>query len=118
MHWPDGAVCGACFTAAVRTYGTCAFCGEHRLLPGRSAAGAPLCRDCAGITTTLTCDRCGREAERLRAGHCARCVLTADLEHILRPTSPADLRIKRLITILGDGHLRAVNRASQRDSDG
>ncbi len=68
MHWPDGAVCGACFTAAVRTYGTCAFCGEHRLLPGRSAAGAPLCRDCAGITTTLTCDRCGREAERLRAG--------------------------------------------------
>ncbi|MBX4171782.1 recombinase XerD [Rhodococcus sp. DMU2021] len=100
VHWPDGAVCGACFTAAVRTYGTCVFCGEHRLLPGRSAAGALLCRDCAGITTTLTCDRCGREAERLRGGHCARCVLTADLEHILRPSSPADLRIKRLITIL------------------
>ncbi|MBC2592414.1 hypothetical protein [Rhodococcus aetherivorans] len=69
-------------------------------MPGRSPTGANLCRDCAGITTTLTCDRCGREAERLRGDHCARCVLTADLEHTLNPNSPPDLRIKRLITTL------------------
>ena len=100
VHWPDGAVCGACFTTAARTYGTCAFCGEDRLVPGRSSAGAHICRDCAGITTKLVCDQCGREAERIRGGHCARCVLTHDLERILNPSSPPDLRIKRLITTL------------------
>ncbi|QTJ66813.1 hypothetical protein HYG77_15240 [Rhodococcus sp. ZPP] len=100
VHWPDGAICGACFTTAARTYGPCAFCGDHRLVPERSSTGAHICRDCAGIATKLDCDQCGREAERLRGGHCARCVLTHDLERILNPSSPPDLRIKRLITTL------------------
>ncbi len=98
--WPEGPICGACFTAAARTYGSCAFCGDERLLPGRSPTGQDICRDCAGITTNLVCDNCGREAERLRGGHCARCVLTADLEQILKPHAPPDMRIKRLITEL------------------
>jgi hypothetical protein len=99
-QWPEGPICGPCFTAAARTYGCCAFCGAERLLPGRSATGGGICRDCAGITTNLDCDKCGREAERLRAGHCARCVLTGDLEQILKPHAPPDMRIKRLITEL------------------
>jgi hypothetical protein len=99
-HWPEGPICGACFTTAARTYGQCAFCGAQRLLPGRSPAGDDICRDCAGITTNLECDNCGREAERLRGGHCARCVLTGDLERILKPHAPPDMRIKRLIAEL------------------
>ena len=71
-----------------------------RLLPGRSATGHNICRDCAGITTNLVCVNCGREAERRRGGHCARCVLTADLTQILKPHAPPDMRIKRLITEL------------------
>jgi hypothetical protein len=99
-HWPEGPICGPCFTTAARTYGCCAFCGAQRLLPGRSPTGHDICRDCAGITTNLGCDNCGREAERLRGGHCARCVLTGDLERILKPHAPLDMRIKRLITEL------------------
>lgn len=98
--WPEGPICGPCFTTAARTYGLCAFCGAQRLLPGRSATGQNICRDCAAITTNLDCDNCGREAERRRGGHCARCVLTADLEQILKPHAPPDMRIKRLITEL------------------
>jgi len=99
-HWPEGPICAPCFTTAARTYGQCAFCGAERLLPGRSSTGRDICRDCAGITTNLDCDNCGREAERLRGGHCARCVLTGDLEQILKPHIPPDMRIKRLITEL------------------
>ena len=95
--WPEGPICGPCFTAAARTYGLCAFCGAQRLLPGRSATGQNICRDCAAITTNLDCDNCGREAERRRGGHCARCVLTGDLEQILKPHAPPDMRIKRLV---------------------
>jgi site-specific recombinase XerD len=99
-HWPEGPICGACFTAAARTYGLCAFCGADRLLPGRSLTGQAICRDCAGITTNLQCDNCGREAERIRAGQCARCVVRQDLEQVLKPHSPPDMRIKRLVNEL------------------
>jgi integrase len=99
-HWPEGPICGPCFTTAARTYGQCAFCGAERLLPGRSPTGQDICRDCAGITTNLECDNCGREAERLRGGHCARCVLTGDLKQLLKPHTPPDMRIKRLIAEL------------------
>lgn len=99
-RWPDGPVCGPCFTAAARNYGRCAFCGADRLLPGRSADGHDICRDCAGITTCLTCDNCGREAERLRGGNCARCLVSQQLEQLLKPHSPPDMRIKRLIVEL------------------
>jgi hypothetical protein len=78
----------------------CAFCGANRLLPGRTPTGRDICRDCAGITTNLDCDKCGREAERLRGGQCARCVVTHDLNELLHPHSPPDMRIKRLINEL------------------
>ncbi|MBG6185599.1 hypothetical protein IWX65_003580 [Arthrobacter sp. CAN_A214] len=100
MKWPDGAICGICFTTALRTRGPCPGCGEVRLLPGRTTDGADNCRDCAGITTTMTCDSCGTETERFRAGHCIRCVLKTDLDQLLHPHSPPDLRLKRLIGVL------------------
>ena len=97
VHWPDGAVCGACFSSAVNASGACAHCREFRLLPGRSPIGEEICRDCAGITTNLTCSKCGREAERRRGGHCAACIVTEDLTGILKPNEPPDLRLHRLI---------------------
>ncbi|WP_238963736.1 hypothetical protein KN248_008145 [Mycobacterium paraintracellulare] len=48
----------------------------------------------------MTCDNCGREAERLRGGNCARCLVTQQLELLLKPHSPPDMRIKRLIVEL------------------
>ena len=85
VRWPDGAICGICFTIAVRTHGTCPGCGTARLLPGLSPDGAPCCRDCAGITTAFDCRTCGHEGERYRGGACARCSLRADLTDLLHP---------------------------------
>jgi len=97
VRWPDGNICGPCFTAAANTYGTCAHCQSERLLVGRSAHAEAICRDCAGITTNFSCAQCGREAERLRAGHCAQCIVVEDLTAILKPNDPPDLRLHRLI---------------------
>jgi hypothetical protein len=83
VHWPDGAICGICFTTATHTRGDCASCGDSRLLPGKTADGANICRDCAGITTPMRCDSCNAEAERFRNGNCIRCVLRADLTAVL-----------------------------------
>ncbi|GAA0994802.1 hypothetical protein GCM10009563_12470 [Subtercola frigoramans] len=100
VRWPDGAICGPCFTLGVRTRGACSNCGEDRLLPGRDPDGHPLCRDCAGISTNMTCKECGAEAERYGAGNCIRCVLRHDLTVLLKPNDPPDLRLRRLIEIL------------------
>ncbi|MFI6925824.1 hypothetical protein ACIBIZ_38195 [Nonomuraea spiralis] len=55
--------------------GRCPGCGSDRLLPGRSADGNPICRDCAGITRSFFCDRYGFEG-RLHTGRlCERCTL-------------------------------------------
>ncbi len=97
VHWPEGAICGACFSAAVNTYGICAHCTEQRMIPGRSSSGEHICRECAGIRTNLTCDSCHREAERLRRGQCAQCIVSDDLTAILKPNDPPDLRLHRLI---------------------
>jgi hypothetical protein len=100
VRWPDGAICGICFNEAVHTYGTCPQCRSDRLLPGRNVKGENVCRDCVGIVRPLmTCDQCGTEAERFRSGRCIRCVIEGDLESILKPNDPADLRIKRLIAV-------------------
>lgn len=100
VRWPDGPICGICFYNAAHTNGQCPTCGIDRLLPGRNTAGADICRDCAGITTNMTCSTCGTEAQRFRHGNCIRCVLRADLQQILKPHTPPDLRLKRLVAIL------------------
>jgi len=98
VRWPDGAICGPCFTDATHTYGVCAECAVSRMLPGRSPTGEAICRDCAGITTKLECARCGHEAERYRGGLCARCALSDDLHATLQPRD--DRRLLRLIEAL------------------
>ncbi|MCW3768763.1 hypothetical protein EU811_21680 [Arthrobacter sp. TS-15] len=68
------------------------------MLPGRSPDHQPICRDCAGITTDLTCTRCNREIERFRAGLCIRCALQDDLTAVLKPGD--NLSLHRLISLL------------------
>ena len=60
---PVGRTCGICFTNATQQYDQCPLCGADRMLPCRTDAGEDTCRECASITTDLTCDNCGREAE-------------------------------------------------------
>ncbi len=74
-NWPDGPLCRTCHNRAARTYGNCPACGTRRLLPGRRGDGAPLCRDCAGITRNFFCDRCGFEGFLLGGRLCERCTL-------------------------------------------
>ena len=101
VRWSDGAICGICFTTATHTFGTCPDCLEpDRMLPGRNTQGKPNCRHCAGISTDLVCARCGREAERFRAGNCARCVITADLTTLLQPGD--NISLHRLVRVLAD----------------
>jgi len=88
--WPEGKVCGPCFTLATRTHGTCPDCGHHRLLPGPpQLEGGPRCAPCAGIPHDFHCTRCGHEGEFYRRGTCARCALRDDLA-LLLPADPAD----------------------------
>ena len=102
VRWPDGPICGICFTNALHTTGTCPLCGHEGLLPGRNDVGTNICRNCVGISTNMTCDSCGTAAERFRGGHCIRCVLRTDLTSTLKPNAPPDLRLKRLINVLVD----------------
>lgn len=81
-NWPDGPICRTCLDKATRTRGCCPGCQSERLLPGRDAAGIPVCRDCAGITRDFLCDRCHFEG-RLLARLCERCTLTDRLAALL-----------------------------------
>lgn len=83
--WPEGRICGTCFTVAMRTHGTCPGCGTERMLPGRTAAHdhQPVCGDCAGITQDYHCSGCGTETEHYRQNTCARCSLRTDLTALL-----------------------------------
>ncbi len=58
------------------------------MLPGIDTRGALTCRDCAGITTPLQCVACGKEAERVRGGKCARCLLVDDLNALMHAPAP------------------------------
>lgn len=89
-HWPEGGICGICFTTAMRTRGTCPGCGEDRLLPGTNDRGEPVCTDCAGIEGDYHCARCGIEGEIFRQGICARCALHRDLTEQLSPSPDGD----------------------------
>jgi hypothetical protein len=82
-RWPDGPICSGCFASAVETYGHCAACRVHRLLPGVGPAGQRWCTDCAGGLGNFTCDRCGREGWIERVGTCGSCVLTDRINELL-----------------------------------
>jgi len=99
--WPEGKICGPCFTVATRTHGTCPDCKQHRLLPGPPGEqGGPRCAPCAGILHNFHCTRCSNEGEFYRRGICARCALRDDLTALLltNPANPATAN--RLIDVL------------------
>jgi hypothetical protein len=77
--WPDGYICKPCYINATHIHGTCAGCGEQRLLPGRDSGGSAICRDCAGIARSFDCRRCGAEGRLYYRKVCIRCRL-ADLD--------------------------------------
>jgi integrase len=82
-NWSDGPICRTCLDQATRTRGPCPGCGTDRLLPGRREDETPICRDCAGITRSFFCGRCGFEG-RLHTGRlCARCTLTDKVAAVL-----------------------------------
>lgn len=82
-NWSDGPICRNCLDKATRIYGPYPGCGAERLLPGRDGAGAPVCRDCAGITRDFFCDRCHFEGRLLGGRLCERCTLTDRLRSLL-----------------------------------
>jgi hypothetical protein len=83
VTFPDGPVCWRCYIDATSTVGPCATCNTERLLVGRRADGAAVCRDCGGVHTDFRCPRCGGEAEIYRKGSCLRCCLRDDLTTLL-----------------------------------
>lgn len=74
-HWPEGRICSGCYARACETYGVCAGCRVHRLLPGPGPDGQRRCTDCAGGLGDFTCSRCGSEGWNHYRGVCGRCVL-------------------------------------------
>ncbi|MFI1652293.1 hypothetical protein ACH4XT_35920 [Streptomyces avidinii] len=67
----------------MRVRGCCPHCRADRLLPGRDAAGTPICRDCAGIVRDFFCDRCGFEGLLLGGRLCEHCTLADTLGRLL-----------------------------------
>ena len=75
--WPEGHVCRICALAALTFHGVCPGCGDHRILPGRSDDGAPICPACAGIVhSVFRCRRCQTEGRLYHRKLCIRCTLT------------------------------------------
>ena len=89
---PDGQLCKACHSEAVRHRGCCNSCGTERLLPGVDPAGGRLCCSCAGIDENYICGRCGTEWA-LRRGICERCHLADVLDGLM--DGPIDLSALR-----------------------
>ncbi|GAA3596625.1 hypothetical protein [Streptomyces osmaniensis] len=82
-EWSDGPICRTCFERAMRIRGQCPHCGTTRLLPGKAPNGAAVCRDCAGITRSFSCDRCRFEGLLLGRRLCERCTLADQLAVLL-----------------------------------
>lgn len=98
--WPEGKICGTCFTQATRTNGSCPGCSQTRLLPGAPGApGGPSCSDCAGIGIDFRCQHCNVEGEFYRSRTCARCALRQDLTTLLHP-DPGRAEVVMLLNAL------------------
>jgi hypothetical protein len=80
---PEGFVCIGCIDRATKLRGRCPGCGDERLLVGRDPAGAPICRDCAGIATCFVCRHCGKEDEAWYSHTCLACSLSIRLRRVL-----------------------------------
>jgi hypothetical protein len=79
----------------------CPGCRADRLLPGRDAAGTPICRDCQGIVRDFFCDRCGFEGLLLGGRLCERCTLADTLGRLLNDgTDRVAPSLQPLVTVL------------------
>lgn len=100
-EWPDGPICRTCYEKAMWVRGHCPGCGADRLLPGRDPDGAPICRDCAGISRNFFCDRCGFEGMLLGRRLCERCTLADRLADLLDDgTGQVHPRLAPLVDLL------------------
>ena len=82
-EWPDGFVCVSCVRHGVKRRGRCPGCNDDRPLPGADDQRQPVCVDCAGITTSFMCRKCGAEGELWFAHTCLRCSLRRRLGVVL-----------------------------------
>jgi hypothetical protein len=81
--------------------GRCPSCNTERLLPGRRADAAAICRDCAGITRDFFCDRCGAEGHLHGRRLCGRCALSDQLHRLLDDgTGQVHPRLAPLLTMI------------------
>ena len=74
-NWPEGPVCGRCYTNALRRRGQCSSCGQERRLVDPPGPGSNRCASCAGVAVVHVCGRCGIEDKLYKPGLCPRCVL-------------------------------------------
>ena len=82
-RWPEGPVCDPCYTAALRSRGPCAHCGQTRRLVAPPGPCADTCADCAGIPVTHACCDCGLEDKLYEKGRCDRCSLSRRTRELL-----------------------------------
>lgn len=78
---PDGPLCAACHAAAIRTRGSCAACGVHRLLPGWTGRDAACARRAPASTRTSLSTV--RHQWNLVNGICQWCQLADILDDLL-----------------------------------
>lgn len=111
-HWPEGGICGICFTAAMRINGICPRCKTERLIPGpNNEPNGPMCADCAGIGADFHCRQCGTEGEIFRRGICARCALRDELTGQLLsavPPKSRDAAEKLIDAFCGSGRPESI----------
>ena len=82
-HWPEGPVCGSCYSRALAAKDSCPSCGQTRRLLHYPGFPTPLCRHCAGAAPGHVCAQCGAEDALHNRGVCARCVLHQRLTELL-----------------------------------
>ena len=97
VRWPEGAVCGPCYRAALARRGACARCGEERRLVSPPGNDARLCCDCAGVEPLPRCSACGTEDRLYEHGRCGRCTLAERARSLL--TGPSGFITARLVPV-------------------
>lgn len=111
-RWAEGAVCEACYRAALTRRGRCDRCGRERRLVSPPGPGATRCCDCAGIPALAACSQCGREDRLFERGRCAYCALARRATELLTGPDghvPADLVAVRDAIAASDPPFAALN---------
>jgi ribosomal protein S14 len=104
-RWPEGHLCRTCVLAALDIHGVCPGCGDHRILPGRSTDGTPICPGCAGIVhSVFRCRRCHLEGRLYHGKLCVGCTVTDRVAALLdNGTGHVDPDLSPLAAALATG---------------